>query len=210
MGKLRIIAGKWRSRVLPVVDLPGLRPTTDRVRETLFNWLQNDIPGAKCLDLFAGSGALGFEAASRGAASVVMLEQQPLAAKALQQNIVKLQAENIQLLQMDSMEWLDNPRLSTIARQATGIGKAGSGKSGAIAAQGGEFDIVFIDPPFSRDYLLTACKRLDAQGLLSAHARVYLETDLQQVPELPHNWHILKQKKAGQVSYYLVSVLSES
>jgi len=74
LGKLRIIGGEWRSRQLPVADLPGLRPTTDRVRETLFNWLQNDIPGAHCLDLFAGSGALGFEAASRGAASVTMLE----------------------------------------------------------------------------------------------------------------------------------------
>ena len=180
MGKLRLIGGKWRSRVLPVLDLPGLRPTTDRVRETLFNWLQNDIPGARCLDLFAGSGALGFEAASRGAESVLMLELQGEAAKTLASNIVRLQAVNVQLQRQDAMTWLRSEPKS------------------------GSFDIVFIDPPFDSDYLSKTCELLDSQQLLSPEAFIYLEMNRKQtLPELPKNWTLCRQKKAGQVGYYL-------
>lgn len=178
-GRLRIISGCWRSRVLPVVDLPGLRPTTDRVRETLFNWLQNDLSGARCLDLFAGSGALGFEAASRGAHSVVMLEVQPAARDVLKKNIQALQADNIQLLNTDAISWL---------------------KTKAVE----KFDIVFLDPPFDSHYLPEVCLLLEQGEWLSENAFIYMEMDARDsLPELPNDWALLKDKKAGQVRYYL-------
>jgi len=181
-SKLKIIGGKWRSRLLPVADLPGLRPTTSRVRETLFNWLQNDIPGARCLDLFAGSGALGFEAASRGAAAVTMLETQSQAAKILRENIQTLNAEQVQLLQSSAISWLN------------------SDKSCAET-----FDVVFVDPPFDSDMLAQTCELLESQGWLSEHACIYLEMNRKQdLPELPQSWTVVREKKAGQVSYYLV------
>ena len=184
-GKLRIIGGEWRSRLLAVADLPGLRPTTDRVRETLFNWLQNYLPGASCLDLFAGSGALGFEAASRGCKSVLMFELQAEAAAILAANIKTLQADKIQLLQQDVMHWLKT-----------------ADKQSVVTAP---FDIVFLDPPFASDYLATACQLLEQQQLLSEFACIYIETDSgQPLPELPASWHVVRQKKAGQVSYYLL------
>lgn len=178
-GKLRIIGGEWRSRILPVVDLAGLRPTTDRVRETLFNWLQNDVPGARCIDLFAGSGALGFEAASRGATSVLMLELQNQAVKTLSDNIQALKVENIKLLQQDAIRWL---------------------KSASVD----KFDVVFLDPPFDSDYLAQACELLEQQQHLSEFACIYIEMDSKQsLPDLPASWTLVRQKKAGQVSYYL-------
>jgi len=183
-SKLRIIGGKWRSRLLPVANLPGLRPTTSRVRETLFNWLQNDIAGARCLDCFAGSGALSFESASRGAAKVVMLETQAQAAKILADNIQVLQAEQIQLLQMDTLSWL---------------------KSQLNINEAEKFDVVFIDPPFDSDYLAKTCELLESQQLLSEYACIYLEMNRKQnLPELPANWNLVRDKKAGQVGYYLV------
>jgi len=184
-GKLRIIGGEWRSRQLPVLDLPGLRPTTDRVRETLFNWLQNDVRGARCLDLFAGSGALGFEAASRGAANVVLLELQAAAADQLAANIQLLQAESLQLIRANALGWL-------------------------VQYQGEAFDLVFLDPPFASDLLEPAIRCLHQQQLLSSDACVYIECDARQpLPELPPGWQLTKQKKASQVSYYLIR-LSDS
>ena len=187
-GKLRIIGGEWRRRQLPVVDLPGLRPTTDRVRETLFNWLQNDIPGANCLDLFAGSGALGFEAASRGAASVTMLELQNNAMQVLQSNKKLLgadkreahnRADNIELIQQNALNWL-------------------------AAYQGKTFDVVFLDPPFDSDYLAKTIQLLDEQACLSENDRIYLEcASSQPIPDLPDSWSLEKEKKAGQVNYFL-------
>ena len=188
VGKLRIIGGEWRSRQLPIVDLPGLRPTTDRVRETLFNWLQNDIPGARCLDLFAGSGALGFEAASRGAASVTMIELQSNAMQVLKSNKQLLGADNcnapnrvdnIELIQQNALVWL-------------------------AAYQGKLFDVVFLDPPFDSDYLGKVLELLGEQACLSANACVYLECAInQQLPELPAGWEVSREKKAGQVKYFL-------
>lgn len=194
-GKLRIIGGKWRSRVLPVVDLPGLRPTTDRVRETLFNWLQDDISGARCLDLFAGSGALGFEAASRGAASTTMLEVQSKASAVLAENIKTLKADNIQLVRQDAITWLNAGGLKN--HELTNNGSENS------ASQ--PFDIIFLDPPFDSDLLEQACDLLERQQCLSEHAYIYLEMDdKQSLPVLPVSWSIQKEKKAGQVRYYLV------
>jgi len=187
-SSLRIIGGKWRSRLLPVADLEGLRPTTSRVRETLFNWLQNDIPGARCLDLFAGSGALGFEAASRGAKSVMMLETQQQAVKILRDNIQTLQAEQIQLLQADAIKWLNS-----------GV------KANEKTSEAECFDVVFIDPPFASDYLAQACELLDTKSYLSEHACIYLEMNRKQdLPELPPGWVVVREKQAGQVGYYLI------
>lgn len=177
---MRIIAGEWRSRQLPVLDLTGLRPTTDRIRETLFNWLQNDVVGARCLDLFAGSGALGFEAASRGASSVLLLELQAAAADQLAANIQLLQAQNLQLIRASALDWL-------------------------AQYQGEPFDLVFVDPPFDSDLLEPVIRCLHQQQLLSAEACVYIECAAgRPLPELPPGWQLTKQKKAGQVSYYLI------
>lgn len=177
-GKLRIIGGQWRSRRLPVLEQPGLRPTPDRIRETLFNWLQSEIPGARCLDLFAGSGALGFEAASRGAAEVVLVEQAAAACQVLQGNIKLLQAENIRLLSLDAMQFLQVP--------------------------GQPFNVVFLDPPYASELLADCCQLLEQKQWLAEDASIYIELSSgDDLPPLPDNWHIIRGKKAGQVGYYL-------
>ncbi|MCW9013843.1 MAG: 16S rRNA (guanine(966)-N(2))-methyltransferase RsmD [Gammaproteobacteria bacterium] len=181
-GRLRIIGGKWRSRQLPVIAQPGLRPTPDRVRETLFNWLQAVVPGARCLDLFAGSGALGIEAASRGAAEVLLIEQQADACKMLTKNVQALAASNIEIQQQDALQWLQR------------------GNARAAA-----YDLVFIDPPYDSPLLPAACQLLEANNWLADEACIYFELASNQVlPELPANWEIIRGKKAGQVSYHLV------
>lgn len=177
-GELRIIGGEWRSRKLPIADVPGLRPSTDRVRETLFNWLRNDIAGARCLDLFAGSGALGFEAASRGAREVVLVESNHKVQQNLAANITALKAQQVQLVCADALGWLQQ----------------------AHAA----FDVVFIDPPYASELLAPSCALLEQKNLLTSQAKIYLEHDArQELPCLPKNWQIIRGKKAGQVGYYL-------
>jgi len=165
--------------MLPVMDQPGLRPTPDRVRETLFNWLQGNIAGARCLDLFAGSGALGFEAASRGAAQVVLVENQPAACALLQDNIQTLGAQQrVQLQQQDALQWL--------------------------ARCGQVFDVVFVDPPYGAGLLGQVCALLEQHHCLAAEALIYLELASDQpLPELPANWQLIRGKKAGQVGYHL-------
>ena len=177
-GELRIIGGEWRSRKLPIADVPGLRPSTDRVRETVFNWLQADIAGARCLDLFAGSGALGFEAASRGAREVLLVESHSKAQQNLAANIIMLKAQQVQLVCADALSWLQ------LAHPP--------------------FDVVFIDPPYASDLLAPSCDLLEQQHLLTAQAKIYLEYDAQRdLPPLPKNWQIIHGKRAGQVGYYL-------
>ncbi|MFW2371562.1 MAG: 16S rRNA (guanine(966)-N(2))-methyltransferase RsmD [Gammaproteobacteria bacterium] len=177
-GQLRIIGGRWRSRMLPVIEQPGLRPTPDRVRETLFNWLQAEIPGSRCLDLFTGSGALGFEAASRGAEQVTLLENQPATCHILSENIKTLSANNIELLQQDALVWLNN--------------------------SGQTYHVVFVDPPYDSDFLAEICQKLEINHWLSDRAFIYIElSSEQELPELPPNWQIIRGKKAGQVGYYL-------
>ena len=177
-GELRIIGGEWRSRKLPVAEVPGLRPTPDRVRETLFNWLQADIVSARCLDLFAGSGALGLEAASRGAREVVLVESSVVAQKNLASNIATLKAQQVQLVCADALSWLQQAHPP--------------------------FDVVFIDPPYASDLLAPSCDLLEQQHLLTAQAKIYLEYDAQRdLPPLPKNWQIIHGKRAGQVGYYL-------
>lgn len=178
-GELRIIGGRYRGRRLPVPSEPGLRPTSDRVRETLFNWLQPVIDGSRCLDLFAGSGALGFEAASRGAREVVMVEQVTGVAKVLRNNAKVLGAAAVRVEQADALHWLD-------------------------AKAPRPFDIVFLDPPFALGLLGPACALLARNGFLAAGARVYLETSAYAgLPELPRDWRVTRDKVAGQVRYAL-------
>ncbi len=180
-GRLRIVAGKWRSRLMPVADEPGLRPTSERIRETLFNWLTPDIHGMRCLDLFAGTGALGFEALSRGAASVIFVENAPGAAKTLRVSIGTLDAGDATVVQTEALTFLksDIPQ---------------------------KFDLVFLDPPFADDLLKELCRLLAGSGCLAASARIYLEQDRQQtVPTLPEGWTFIREKTAGNVRYSLVS-----
>ena len=179
-GQLRIIGGKWRSRKLAFPQQGNLRPTPDRVRETVFNWLQAEVPGSCCLDMFAGSGALGFEAASRGAVEVVMIEQNRDAASALTRNIELLDAGNIQLVIADAIEWLKNNQRA--------------------------FDIVFLDPPYKADLLGKCCEALESGQSLAENAKIYLEHALgDDKIVIPESWECLKNKSAGQVTYKLFS-----
>jgi len=176
---LRIIGGQWRGRKLRFADGEGLRPTTDRVRETLFNWLQPLIEGARCLDLFAGSGALGLEALSRGAAKVQFIERNPRAVQALQDNLTLLHADNGQIQQGDALSYLRGP------------------------AQ--PFDVIFLDPPFRQDLLAPALALLASGGWLNPGARIYIELESELgEPVLPEGWELLRSKQAGQVAYHLV------
>ena len=186
-GVLRIIGGRWRSRKLVFPDRPGLRPTTDRVRETLFNWLQADVPGSRCLDLFAGSGALGLEAASRGAAAVLMLEHDAQATRALAANIELLGATQSNLMQRDTMAFLQAGR--------------------AVDMPG--FDIVFIDPPYQTALAERCCALLEQQHWLASQAKVYVECGAASELTVPQNWRLLKQKRAGQVAYHLFATSQE-
>jgi 16S rRNA (guanine966-N2)-methyltransferase len=181
-NQLRIIGGQFRGRRLPFVEQPGLRPTPDRVRETLFNWLAPVICGARCLDAFAGSGALGFEARSRGSGEVVLLERAAPAAQQLLANAQTLGISNeMNIVQTDALQWL-----------------AGAGRP---------FDVVFLDPPYSAELLAPAIEKLANNGWLAAGARVYLETaSSSDFPTLPTGWELIRDKTAGQVRYGLVVV----
>jgi 16S rRNA (guanine966-N2)-methyltransferase len=181
-GRLRIVAGKWRSRLLNIADVPGLRPTSERIRETLFNWLSPTIPGARCLDLFAGTGALGLEALSRGAGDVVFVEKSPVAAKVLRDNVQVLDASTADVRQANALAFLEAPA-------------------------GKKFDIVFLDPPFAADMLGDLCRLLDEASVLCSGALVYLEEDrARPETDLPPGWRILKSKTAGNVRYSLAQV----
>lgn len=180
-GTVRIIGGKWRGRRLRFPAVPGLRPTADRRRETLFNWLAPDIEGANCLDLFAGSGALGFEAASRGAGHVVLVESSRQASRALMENRQALGADIVAI------------EVTTAERYLSG-------------APTGPFDIVFIDPPFARPELATAaCESLTGHWLAPG-ARVYVEFSAHtEPPGFPPTWHRLRTLTGGSVRGVLLA-----
>ena len=185
LNQLRIIGGQWRGRKLSFADGEGLRPTMDRVRETLFNWLQGEIAGARCLDLFSGSGALGFEALSRYAAQVVMIDNNPQAVRAIRNNLKLLNTDKAQLLQMDARAYLDS-LIKNPDRDK-------------------KFDIVFLDPPFNKDLVSSFCQLLVQADCLSEQAIIYIELEKKTaLPDLPDNWHLAKEKKAGQLAYYLI------
>lgn len=177
MSRVRITGGEWRSRLIQVADVPGLRPTPDRVRETLFNWLGQDMTGLRCLDLFAGSGILGFEAASRGAESVVFVERDPVALAALRRNAATLDEGRLAVVRADALEF---------AATRTG--------------QNHGFDLVFVDPPYRQGWLDRLWPLLP--GLTAAEARIYMESEMPLMPPPP--WDVVRKGKAGQVCYHLL------
>ena len=182
LSTIRIIAGQWRGRKLPVAVIDGLRPTGDRIRETLFNWLDANIDGARCLDLFAGSGVLGLEALSRGAVQVTALDSSRVAISALVEASQLLNTSALQAMQMDAIQWLKSK-------------------------PAGPFDLVFIDPPFQAGLLDETLALLAASNCLAVGALVYIERDRNDdPPQLPNGWQIHKDKVAGSVSYGLYSV----
>lgn len=177
-GVLRVIGGIWRRRRLAVPDAEGLRPTPDRVRETLFNWLQPSLPGARCIDLFAGTGALCLEALSRGAGQVVMVEKASHVVAVLRENVARLGAENAEVIEADAIDYLGRPPQV--------------------------FDIVFIDPPFHSDLIARSSRLLDERGWIRAGALIYIEAprDATVLP-IPGTWELVRSRTAGQVGYHL-------
>lgn len=177
-NQVRIIAGAYRRRRILFPRLPALRPTPDRVRETLFNWLRREIAGARCLDLFAGSGALGFEALSRGAADVVFVESNRRAAEAIRGNISRLEIRGAEVFPSDARDFL-------------------------AAAPAAPFDIVFLDPPYGGG-TSGICRRLDAGGLVGPGGRIFIESAAPPGErDLPADWSPLARRRAGRVHYAL-------
>lgn len=174
MTRVRIVGGQWRSRLLPVAKVPGLRPTPDRVRETLFNWLGQDLSGLRCLDLFAGTGILGLEAASRGAAQVTMVERNPIAHAALREAIKTLQAARVELIRGDAVEF---------ARKRSR-----------------RYDLVFLDPPYHQGWLERIQPFLG--DLIEPEGWLYVEAE-SPVETLGH-WRTLRSGRAGQVCFQLM------
>lgn len=180
-GKIRIIAGAWRGRQLVVEDVEGLRPTGDRVKEMLFNWLQPHIAGSRCLDLFAGSGGLGFEAASRYAEHVVLVERDRLAAQQLARQIDQFDAQKMITLHSSSAEQFLNDN-------------------------GSSFDLIFVDPPFQEGLLETILPLLS--GHLTEEGLVYVECGAKQVAVPPAGFAVLKEKTTGDVNARLLQFSS--
>ncbi|MBN6069197.1 16S rRNA (guanine(966)-N(2))-methyltransferase RsmD [Aggregatibacter actinomycetemcomitans] len=179
-GEVRIIAGLWRGRKLPVLPSQGLRPTGDRVKETLFNWLMPYIAGSECLDCFAGSGSLGFEALSRQASKVTFLELEKAVAQQLTKNIQTLKcADRAQVVNQNSLQFLNHPQNQP------------------------HFDVVFLDPPFHFDLAEQAIALLAQHHWLRPQALVYVETEKGKDLQVPATWALLKEKDSGQVSYRL-------
>lgn len=174
LNTIRINAGEWRSRLLKFPEAEGLRPTPERVRQTVFNWLGQDLSGLTCLDLFAGTGVMGFEALSRNAESTVLVEKTPVVYKAILENKTTLQATNAQVFNVDALSFLDkNQQL---------------------------FDVVFLDPPYSQGWMDKVLPLLPAH--LTKDAVVYAEAEYAIKPT--DTWHVIKQSKAGNVFYHLL------
>ncbi|AJP47524.1 methyltransferase [Rugosibacter aromaticivorans] len=174
MSQIRITGGEWRSRRLQVTDAPGLRPTPDRVRETLFNWLGHDLSGLSCLDLFAGSGVLGIEAASRGASYVACVEQSRHVFHTLKKNLDNFAGARIQLFLCDALEF--------------------------IPPTGKRFDLLFLDPPYGQGWPARIAPRLDELATPAAHLYVEAEAPLTQLGR----WSVRKAGQAGQVYFHLL------
>jgi len=180
-GELRIIGGRWRGRKLHFPALPGLRPSPNRVRETLFNWLMPELSGAHCLDLFAGSGALGLEALSRGAASCWFVDTARAASQQIQLHLATLQSSDGRVVNADTSTWLKTK-----------------------TADAPTFHLVFLDPPFRQGLLDDCCAQLEHGNWLTANALIYIESAADEaLPTVPSNWSIHRDKQAGQVAYRL-------
>lgn len=178
-GKVRIIGGKWRSRNVTFSEIPDLRPTADRIRETVFNWLAPYIGGANCLDLFAGSGVLGFEALSRGADYVTFVDRSDQIINALRKNAAILEASNVEFIRGECPP--DVHLLNNIP-----------------------FDIIFLDPPFRQGLIRKAGEWLERMQIMSKKALIYIEVekDLKPLP-VPENWEAYREKETGSLSYNL-------
>lgn len=174
-GFIRIISGQFRGRKLPVNDLEGLRPTTDRIKETVFNWLMQDTREANVLDCFAGSGGLGFECLSRFAKDATFIELNKQAAEQLKKNISTLKLENAHVINNSAIDFLSSQN------------------------QDLNFDLVFVDPPFRKGLAEPSCQLLEQNNWLSDNALIYVEVEKECTLNAPENWHILKEKQAGQV-----------
>ncbi|CAN5320050.1 16S rRNA (guanine(966)-N(2))-methyltransferase RsmD [soil metagenome] len=185
-GTLRIIGGQWRSRKVHFPTVSGLRPTADRVRETLFNWLDPVIKDSTCIDLYAGSGALGLEALSRGAKYVTFVEQDPLALTHIEKYLAQFQAiDQAKVIQAYV------PKSPLRLRE--------------------KVDIAFIDPPFNQGLVESTCQWLIEQDLLNPEAYIYIEAEAKLSPlPIPSNWEIFRSKKAGNVGYHLLRISSEN
>lgn len=178
-SSLRIIGGEWRGRRLQFPEIEGLRPTPDRVRETLFNWLMPVIAGARCLDLFAGSGALGLEALSRGAASVTFVDLSRQVKQSIEANLALLKTNRARVYASDALSWTQQ-------------------------APAEQFDILFLDPPFRKQMLTACCETLEARGMLAPGAYIYIEAE-EELTRLivPGTWRLHRHQRAGQVQYAL-------
>lgn len=174
-GFIRIISGKFKSRKLPVKDVEGLRPTTDRIKETVFNWLMQDTRNAKVLDCFAGSGGLGFEALSRFAAHTDFIELDKLAATQLQKNITTLKLNNAHVINDNALAFLQKNNSAT------------------------PYSLVFVDPPFRKGLAQLCCEALEAQNWLTSDALIYVEVEKELAFSAPQTWQVIKEKQAGQV-----------
>lgn len=180
-NQLRVIGGQWRGRKLSFPTIEGLRPTPDRVRETLFNWLAGDINGARCLDLFSGSGALGYEALSRGAGHVDMVDSAAAVSRQLQLNARLLEADNLKIHQANALVFL--------------------------ASQPAPYDIIFLDPPFRQGLMADCLNTITQQRLLKPGAWLYIEMGRDEpLPPVPAEWQLHREKSAGQVCYRLFAI----
>ena len=185
MGEVRVIAGLWRGRKLPVLNAEGLRPTTHRVKETLFNWLMMDVANARCLDCFAGSGSLGIEALSRQAQAVVFLEKFANAAKQLKKNLASLKTDKGTVINTDTLTYLSQKNSTE------------------------PFEIIFIDPPFHHNFVPQVLTLLQQNNWLAENALIYVETEKNHPPLLlAKNWQVIKEKSAGMVTSRLIQVNS--
>jgi 16S rRNA (guanine966-N2)-methyltransferase len=188
-NSLRIIGGSWRSRKIQFAPEENLRPTSNRIRETLFNWLQDHVAGETCLDMFAGSGACGLEAMSRGASSALFIDSNPTAAAMIEKNLAALTANQCEVLCTNAMTWLVSPQLNNER----------------------SFGLVFIDPPYQAGLELSCCLLLEKSGKLKPSAYIYLESDKQDfVSELPVNWQLEKAKQAGKVHFFLFKRIKDT
>lgn len=176
-NEFRIIAGQWRRRRLKFPELPGIRPSPDRVRETLFNWLRDALPGARCLDLFAGSGALGLEALSRGAARVLFVDREARVIEALRAHLALLRAEGGEVLQAEALAFLGGPAQA--------------------------FDIVFLDPPFDSPLLAASLAVLAQDGWCTARGLIYMEHARAAPLAVPAGWERIREGHAGRVGFAL-------
>jgi len=186
-SSVRIISGSKRGSKIQFVAARGLRPSGDRIRETLFAWLQTSIAGSQCLDMFAGSGALGFEAASRGAARVVMIEKNTAATQCLKENVERLQFENIDIFAADAL----------------------TESTYELKLAGHQFDLLFLDPPFAENLHQSAIDVIQQQQLLKPDALVYVEADKRAgTLQVPEHWQLFREKVAGEVRIQLYRAIA--